>query len=244
MADAFTGENFGEAIGGPTVLPRTGTSAEMNVATRDLLIEPGIAGVREIIDRIVEIKIVVVHAIHEIPQVVDAGHREAALDHLRVLEQAVRGVIRPKRSAHRRDRNALRLTIIPDKGHDFFPQVGIKNRLDIAAVKRVRSLVVKTLPIDRIYAEKLDSPCIDEIRERADHALAFELPLVARAGRKTKQRRAPMPVDHDAQLHSKPVRVPAVIFALHRSPLGCCGEKRVCQWDGFPAISLPAEDTL
>src|SRR5260370_17190188 len=113
MADVFTGENFGEAIGGATVLPRTGTSAEMNVATRDLLIEPGIGGIREVVDRIVEIKIVVVHAIHEIPQVVDAGHREAAPDDVRVLEEAVRGVVRAKRNAHRLDRNASCLTIVP-----------------------------------------------------------------------------------------------------------------------------------
>src|SRR6266568_663091 len=108
MADAFTGENFGEAVSGPTVLPRTRTGAEVNVATSDLLIEPGIAGIRQVIDRIVEIKIVVVHAIHEIPQVVDAGHREAALDDVGVLEEAVRGVVRAERSAHRPDRNRKR----------------------------------------------------------------------------------------------------------------------------------------
>src|SRR6266705_6122888 len=112
MADAFTGENFGEAVSGPTVLPRTRTGAEVNVATRDLLIEPGIAGIREVVYRIVEIKIVVVHAIHEIPQVVDAGHREAALDDVGVLEEAVCGGVRAKRSANLRDGNALCLKIV------------------------------------------------------------------------------------------------------------------------------------
>src|SRR6266704_4337026 len=218
MADAFTGENFGEAVSGPTVLPRTRTGAEVNVATSDLLIEPGIAGIRQVIDRIVEIKIVVVHAIHEIPQVVDAGHREAALDDVGVLEEAVCGVVRAKRSAHRRDRNALCLTIVPDEGHDLFTQIGIENGLDVAAVKRMRTLIVKAVPGDGIHGKEFDSSGIDEIRERADHALALELPLVAGAGRETKHRRAPMPVDDDAQLHAKPVRVPAVIFALHRSP--------------------------
>src|SRR2546429_1021016 len=135
-----------------------------------------------------------------------------------MLEQAVRGVVRAKRSAHGRDRNALRLAIIPNEGHDFFAQVRIENRLDVAAMKGVCSLVVKTMPIDRIHAEKFYSSRIDKVRERADHALAFEFPLVASAGRKTKKRRAPMPVDDDAQLHAEPVRVPAMIFALHRSP--------------------------
>src|SRR5467141_4955814 len=241
MADAFAGENFREAVGGSAVLPRTGTGADVNVTTFDLLIEPGIARVREVIDGIVEIKIVVVHPVHEIPQVVDAGHREAALDDVGVLEEAVGGVVRAKRSAHRRDRNALCLTIVPNKRDDLFPQVRIKNDLDVAAMKRVRALVVKTLPIDRIHGEKFDSSGFDEIRERADHALALELPLVAGAGREAQERWAPMTEDGDAQLHAEPVRVPAVIFTFHRLPLGCYGEKRVCQRSGFRAISLPAD---
>src|SRR2546430_5151629 len=80
MADALAGENFGESVARTAVLPRPRSGAEVNVATCDLLIEPGIAGVRQVIDGIVEIKIVVVHAVHEVPQVVDAGHREAALE--------------------------------------------------------------------------------------------------------------------------------------------------------------------
>src|SRR5207253_5819145 len=215
MPDALAGEHFRQAVGGPAVLPWTRAGADVKVATENLMIEPQIAGIREIIDGNVEIKIVVVHALHEIPQVVNTGHREAALDDVRVLKQAVRGVVRAKRSAHRCNRNALRLAMVPDKRHDLFAQVRIKDRLDVAAVKRVRSLVVKTVPIDRIHAEEFDSSCVDEIRERTDHALALELPLVAGAGRKTKQRRAPMPVNADAQLHAKPVRVPAVLFSLH-----------------------------
>src|SRR5205807_4161820 len=75
--------------------------------------------------------------------------RSSDLDDVRVLKQAVRGVVRAKRSAHRCNRNALRLAMVPDKRHDLFAQVRIKDRLDVAAVKRVRSLVVKTVPIDR-----------------------------------------------------------------------------------------------
>src|SRR6266550_5484734 len=101
VADPLAGENFREAVGGPAVLPGTRTGADVNVATGDLLIEPGIAGVREVIDGIVEIKIVVVHPIHEVPHIVDSGHREAALDDVGMLEEAVRGVVRAERRAHR-----------------------------------------------------------------------------------------------------------------------------------------------
>src|SRR5260370_22016016 len=191
VTDTFAGENFGEAIGRPAVLPRTRGGAKVNITTCDLVIEPGIAGVRKVVNGVVEIKIVVVHPVHEIPQVVDAGHREAALDDVGVLEEGVRGVVRAKRSAHRGDGNALRLAIVPYKRNDLVSQVGIENGLDVAAVKWVRALVVKAVSIDRIHGEEFDSSRVDEIRERADHALPLKLPLVAGASRETKERRAP-----------------------------------------------------
>src|SRR5437899_12717774 len=100
MADALAGENYRETVGRPAVFPRAGARRDVNVTSSDLLVEPRIAGVREIIDGIVEIKIVVVHAVHEVPQIVYAGHREAALDDVGVLEKAIRGVVRAKGSAH------------------------------------------------------------------------------------------------------------------------------------------------
>src|SRR5713101_7347058 len=135
VANAFARKNFGEAVGGPAVLPRTRAGAEVNVATRDLLIEPGITGVRKVVNRIVEIKIVVVHAVHEIPHVVYAGHREATLDDARVLEEAVGGVVCAKGSAHRGDGNAWRLAIVPNERNNLFAQVRIENGLDVAAMK-------------------------------------------------------------------------------------------------------------
>src|SRR6267142_1970375 len=198
MANAFARKNFGEAVGGPAVLPRAGAGAEVNVATRDLLVEPGITSVRDVVNGIVEIKVVVVHAIHEVPQIVHAGHREAAFDDIGMLEEAVRGVVRAKRSAHRGDGNALCLAVVPNERNDFFTQVRIENGLDVAAVKWVCALVVEAEPIDRVHCEKFDSSGLDEISERADHALALEFPLVARAGRKTKERRAPMSEDNYA----------------------------------------------
>src|SRR5437016_13220442 len=99
-----------------------------------------------------------------------------------MLEEAVRRVVRAKGSAHCGDGDSRRLAIVPNKRHDFFPQIGIENGLDVAAVKRVRALVVKTLTIDRIDGKEFDFPGVDEVRKSADHALTFEFPLVAGAG--------------------------------------------------------------
>src|SRR5260370_5622408 len=222
VTDTFAGENFGEAISRPAVLPLTRAGAEVNVTTCDLVIEPGIAGVRKIVNGVVEIKIVVTHPVHEVSQVVHAGHREAALDDVGMLEEGVRGVVRAERSAHRGRGNALRLAIVPYKRNDLFSQVGIENGLDVAAVKWMRALVVKAVSIDRIHGEEFDSSGVDEIRERADHALPLKLPLVAGASRETKERRPPMSLDHDPQLHTQPVRHPPVIFTFHPAPLCNC----------------------
>src|SRR6266567_1643588 len=241
VADSFAGKNFGEAVRGRAVFPRTGAGGNVNVATGNLLIEPEITRVGKVIDGIVEIKIVVVHAIHEVPQVVDPGHRETTLDHVGMLKETVRGVVRAEGSAHGGDGDARRLTVVPDEGHDLFAQVGIEKRLDVAAMKWVHAFVVKAEPVDGIDAEEFDFSPIDEIRKSTDHALPFEFPLITRAGGKAHDRRAPVAVDNDTQFHAQPVRVPAVIFTFHRLPLGCCGEKRVCQRDESWAISLPAE---
>src|SRR5882724_2808915 len=105
VSNTPSGKHFREAVSGPAVLPGTSAGGQVDVATGDLLIEPGITGVRKVVNGIVEIEIVVIHPIHEIPQVIDAGHGEAALDDVRVLEEAVCRVVRAKGSAHCRNGN-------------------------------------------------------------------------------------------------------------------------------------------
>jgi len=240
MADAFAGENFREAVRRATVFPRARAGGDVNITAGDLLVKPGIAHVRKIIDGIVEIKIVVVHSVHKIAQVIHARHREAALDHVGMLEEGVGRVVRAEGSAHRGDGNAGRLAIVPDEGHNFFTQVGIENGLHVAAVKRMRALVVKTVPVDRIHREEFDSSCVDEIPERADHALAFEFTLVAGAGRETQEWRAPMPVDDNSELDTEPVGIPSVIFTFHAWPLARCKERKYASRGRIPAIDLTA----
>src|SRR6266849_6407951 len=144
MADAFAGKNFGEAVGRPAVFPLARTSGDVNVARGDLFVEPGIAHVGEVIDGVVEIKIVVVHAVHEISHVIHARHGEAPLNDIGVLEERVCGMVRAKGSAHRGDGDAGRLAVVPDEGNDFFAEIGVKNRLDVATMKRMRALIIET----------------------------------------------------------------------------------------------------
>ena len=86
VADSLAGKNFGETVGRTAVFPLARTGGDVNVARGDLFVELGIAHIGEVIDGVIEIKVVVIHAVHEIFYVVDAGHGEAPLDHIGVLE--------------------------------------------------------------------------------------------------------------------------------------------------------------
>src|SRR5271165_6111171 len=131
-----------------------------------------------------------------------------------MFEESVGRVIGAERSAHGGDRD-LRFAIVPDEGHDFLAKVGIENRLNVAAMKRVRFLVVKAEAIDGINCKEFDAASMYKIGKRSDHALAFEFPLVTGTGGKTKERRTPVAVHDDAELDAQPGRVPAMVFALH-----------------------------
>lgn len=190
----------------------------MNIAGRELLVVPGIGKVGEVIDRIVEIEIVIVHAVHEILQIVDARHGETALEDVGMLEQRVGGVIRAKGSAHRGD-GELRFAVVPDEGDDLLAKIRIENGLDIAAMERVRALIVEAEAVDGIDGEEFDAAGIDEIAKRTDHALTFELPLIAGAGWKTQEWWTPVAVNGNAEFEAQAMRMPAMNFTFHvKSP--------------------------
>src|SRR5271165_1853889 len=218
VADSFAGKHFGEAIRGSAVFPGTGAGDEVDVAGIVLLVIPAVGEIGKVIDGIVEVKIVVVHAVHEISQVVDTGHGETAFEDVGMLEESVGGVIRAEGSAHGGDGN-LRLAVIPDERNDLFAEIGIENGLDVAAMKRMSTLVVKAEAIDGIDGIELDAASIDEIGEGTDHALAFEFPFVAGTGGKTDERRTPMTVSDDSEIEAEARRVPAMVFTFHQKGL-------------------------
>jgi IMP cyclohydrolase len=215
VADVFAAEDFGEAIGGAAVFPLAGTGDEVDVASGKLLVEPGIGEVGEVVDGIVEIEIVVVHAIHKRAEIVNAGHGETALEDVRMAEEGVGGVISAKGCAHGGDGNA-RLAMIVDEGDDFLGEVGIEDGLDVAAMKGMGTLIVEAKTVDGVNAVELDAASVNEFGEGADHALAFEFPLVTGAGWETENGRSPVAIGNDAEIKAKTGGMPAVEFAFHR----------------------------
>src|SRR5882672_1629615 len=103
VANVLLREDAGKMIRGAGIFPLAGARGQVNVTGTELVVNPRIGKILDVVDGIVEIKIIVVQAVHEITEVVNAGHREAALDDVGMLEEGVCGVIRAKRSSHRGD---------------------------------------------------------------------------------------------------------------------------------------------
>ena len=233
VADTFAVEDFGEPIGGTAVFPGAGAGDEVDVAGGELLVVPRIGEIGEVVDWIVKVEVVVVHAIHETSQVVDAGHSEATLKDVGVSEKRVGSVIGTEGRSHGGDGDAG-LARAPNEGDDFFAEVGVKDRLHVAAVKRVCGFVVETQTVDGIHGVELDPAGINERSKGSDHALAPEFPFVTSAGGKAEQWRSPVAVHDDAEVEAETRGMPAMIFAFHCVRLRNAGRK-VCQWKSVEA---------
>ena len=101
-----------------------------------------------------------------------------------MLEEGVGRVKSTERCAVGGDRDAGGLALGVDEGDDFAGDVVVILRLQPAAMKRVRALVIERIALDSIDAENPDSSLVDVWAEGADHPLAFLLVLVAHAGGK------------------------------------------------------------
>src|SRR4029450_151685 len=97
MSNAAIPENLGHSVGRPAVLPRTTAGHEPDIATPILVEKPGVILVRHIVDRIVEVEVVVVHTVHGITQIVDARKRVAAFHVVGMFEESVGCVIGAER---------------------------------------------------------------------------------------------------------------------------------------------------
>jgi len=86
-------EHFGHSVGRPAVLPRTTAGRKVDVAGPILIEKPWVILVGHVVHRVIEIEVVVVHSVHGIAQVVDAGERVAAFHPVGMLEEGVGRVI-------------------------------------------------------------------------------------------------------------------------------------------------------
>jgi alkylated DNA repair dioxygenase AlkB len=215
MGNAAVLKNVRHSISRPAVLPWTTAGREVNVAARVLVKKPGIALVGHVIDRVIEVKVVVVHAVHGIPQVINTRERVAALHVVRVFKESIGSVIGAEGCAISGDGDAGRLALGIDEGKHFARDVIVILRLQPAAMERVRAFVVEGIALDSIDAEDADSTLIDVGSKGANHALTFLFPLVTHAGWKGEDGRTVIAVTGDAHFSIQAVRIPTLMVTLH-----------------------------
>jgi hypothetical protein len=205
MSDAAIPEHLGHSIGRPAVLPRTAAGREMDVTTPILIEEPHVILVGHIVDRVIEVEVVVVHPVHGVVQVVDAGERVAPFHPVGMLEEGVSRVIGAERGAIGSDRDARRLALGVDKRENFARHVVVVLRLEPAAMEGVCSFVIERIALDSVDAKNPDPPLVEVRAKGADHALAFLLMFVAAARREGEDGQTVMAVNGDAHVTIKTV---------------------------------------
>src|SRR5215475_7299915 len=109
MSNAAVPEDLGHSVSRPAVLPRTTAGYESDIATRVLMEIPRVTLVGHIVDRVIEVEVVVVHPVHRIPHIINARERVAALYVVGMLEESVGRVIGAERRAQRGNPDARRL---------------------------------------------------------------------------------------------------------------------------------------
>src|SRR6266498_5712494 len=177
--------------------------------------KPGITLVRHVVDRVIEVEVVVVHSVHRVPQIVDARERVAALHVVGMLEERVGRVIGTERCTQRGNPDAWRLALGVDEREDLVRYVGVVLRLHPAPVEGVRSLVLERIAVHAVDAEDSDAALLQVGAEGANHALAFHLPFVAAARRKGEDGPAVVAVNSDTHISIETVRVPTLMVTMH-----------------------------
>src|SRR5204863_4474818 len=76
--NAFRARHVRQAIRRRAVLPGRVPGGQVDVAPAQLVQVPGVGQAGDVVDGVVEIEVVVVVAVHEAPDVVDAGKGQAA----------------------------------------------------------------------------------------------------------------------------------------------------------------------
>ena len=118
---------------------------------------PGVTLVGHIVDRVIEIEVVVVHPVHGVSHVVDARERVAALHVVGMLEESVGCVIGTERCAQRGNPDAWRLALRVDERENFVRHIGVVLRLHPTAMEGVRSLVCERIALHAVDAEDPDA---------------------------------------------------------------------------------------
>ena len=215
MSNAAISKNFRHSVGRAAVLPWSTAGDKSDVATGVLMEIPGVILVGDIVHRVIEIEVVVVHPVHRISQIVNARERVAAFHVVGMLEKSVGRVIGTERCAQRGDPDPRRLALGVDEREDFVRHISVVLRLHPAPMERVGSLILERLAVHAVDAEDSDAPLLDVGSKGRNHALTFHLPFVAAARGEREDGRAVISINGDAHVAIETLGVPMLMVTMH-----------------------------
>src|SRR5438046_10343435 len=96
MSNPPAREHGGKLVGRAAVFPWAATGHEPDVANRVLMEKPGITLVRYVVHRIIEVEVVVVHPVHSVAHIINAGEHVAALHAIGMSDAGVGRGLRAK----------------------------------------------------------------------------------------------------------------------------------------------------
>ena len=214
MSDAAVSEDFRHPVGRSAVLPRTRAGHQPDVATSVLMQIPVVILVGHIVHWIIEVEVIVVHSVHRVAHVVNAGESVTTFHVIGMFKKSVGSVIGAERCAERGDSDARRLALGINERENFVRYVCVVLRLHPAPMERMRSLVCERIALHAVDAEDPDAALIDVRCEGAYHTLALLLPFVAHAGREGEDGRAIITIYGDAHLAIETVE-PTLMVTVH-----------------------------
>ena len=221
MGNVLGGEDAAHGDGGRGFLVGTLAGDEVDVLLPAQLAEGGVVvgEVGQVVERGVEVDVLVPIAVGVVLEVVAAAHRDAAVEEIGAAEKGVGGVQRAEGGAGDDGLHAAGALRV-DERRDLVAHVGVELLVADGLVPRVHVVVEPALAVDGIDREDLHLAAVDEGRDGVDDMEPLILEVIGGGGGKHQEREAVVAVDGDLHVLVKAGAVPLVDLAVHGSEQG------------------------
>lgn len=218
VRDAFCHEETGKIARGAGILITALSRGDKDVTFVVERIQVFAAEVRDVLDRIVEIDVVVVViAVHIVTNVIITAHGDGARKQVGTAKELVGGVIRAERRACRNDADATP-TRVPDVGDDLVADIFVVLDLTPCHCAGMQIAIEPCLAVDAVDGKDLDPAGVNKRGKHVNHLKAFVFQKVRRRCGKQEQWKTIVPISNNFHPFVERWAVPAVNKAIHKRP--------------------------
>ncbi len=187
--------------------------AEHDAHAADLVEEPRVVQVGQVVDRVGEVAVVVEITVEERPDVERPAQAEAVADEVGVAQGEVDRVVAAEAGAGQAHPAVAGLA--HGVGQDVVEDDILVGEVGPDAVGRVDGLVIPALLVDAVGAVDLDPAGVDLVGDRAHEAEVLVLVIAAERGGKQDDRVARVAEDQHLEFPAQVSRIPADVLFVH-----------------------------